>query len=208
MPEEVDKSRIFQTLAERLSNDLLRELFPDIQSGAVRDLLRERGPSSDQSPEKSDSTPTQGVLPLHSPLQAAHPVNSSCSLYTDGASRGNPGEAGAGAVLLDSRENELATRSMYLGRRTNNAAEYLALIIGLEAALETGCRDLNIFLDSELIVRQITGQYKVKNQQLKPLYDQVRELLNRLQTWKIRHVPREKNIRADKLANLGIDDNI
>ena len=128
------------------------------------------------------------------------------ALYTDGASRGNPGEAGAGAVILDDQGEELAARSFYLGKCSNNVAEYKALIFGLQAALELGCRQLEIFLDSQLIVRQVQGQYKVKNAGLKPLFAQVKQLLAKLNSFTISHVPRNENKRADELANRGIDD--
>jgi ribonuclease HI len=128
------------------------------------------------------------------------------ALYTDGASRGNPGEAGAGAVILDGQGEELAARSFYLGKCSNNVAEYKALIFGLQAALELGCRQLEIFLDSQLIVRQVQGQYKVKNAGLKPLFAQVKQLLAKLNSFTISHVPRNENKRADELANRGIDD--
>ncbi len=128
------------------------------------------------------------------------------SLFTDGASRGNPGQAGAGAVILDDQGMELTARSFYLGTCTNNIAEYKALIFGLQTALELGCRRLDIFLDSQLIVRQITGQYKVKNAGLKPLFAEVRQLLAKLTSFTINHVPRNENKRADELANRGIDE--
>jgi ribonuclease HI len=127
-------------------------------------------------------------------------------LFTDGASRGNPGKAGAGAVLLDSEGRELAARSLYLGECTNNAAEYRALLLGLHAALELDCIRLEIYLDSELIVRQIQGRYKVKHETLKPLFDEVKALLAQIKSWSIAHVPREQNKRADQLANRGVDE--
>ena len=128
-----------------------------------------------------------------------------CHLFTDGASRGNPGQAGAGAVLLDAEGRELAARSLYLGECTNNIAEYRALLLGLQIALEQGCTQLDIRLDSELIVRQLQGRYQVKNAGLKPLFQEVNKLLARLESWTVAHVLREQNRRADQLANQGVD---
>jgi ribonuclease HI len=128
------------------------------------------------------------------------------TLFTDGASRGNPGPAGAGAVLLDAEGRELAARSLWLGHCTNNVAEYRALLLGLQAALEQGCGRLAIRLDSELIVRQLQGRYQVKNEALKPLFTEVKSLLARLEGWSVAHVPRAQNKRADELANRGIDE--
>ena len=131
-----------------------------------------------------------------------------CKLFSDGASRGNPGEAGAGSVLLDAAGQELAARSLYLGQGTNNMAEYRALILGLQSALELECNQLEIFLDSQLIVRQIQGRYKVKHPTLKPLFTEAKGLLSQIENWSIDHVPREENKRADQLANLGIDQRV
>ena len=127
-------------------------------------------------------------------------------MFTDGASRGNPGQAGAGAVLLGADGEELAARAEYLGVCTNNVAEYRALLLGLDEALARGCQQLAISLDSELIVRQIQGRYKVKNETLLPLYAQVQQRLARLGSWSISHVLRAQNSRADQLANQGIDN--
>lgn len=126
-------------------------------------------------------------------------------LYTDGAARGNPGPAGAGAVLLDPRGNELAALTRYLGKATNNVAEYQALILGLEEAAIQKVRRLKVHLDSELVVRQLNGQYKVRNPHLKPLYQRVLALLRAFDQVSIIHVRREFNRRADQLANQAID---
>ena len=112
----------------------------------------------------------------------------------------------AGIVLLDDDNQELVARSLYLGSSTNNVAEYKALILGLETAIQLGCSRLAIFMDSQLIVRQVQGRYKVKNANLKPLFDEVKSLLANINSWSIDHVPRAENKRADELANRGIDE--
>ncbi|MCX7770968.1 MAG: ribonuclease HI family protein [Proteobacteria bacterium] len=120
-------------------------------------------------------------------------------LYCDGASRGNPGEAGIGCVIFlnDNRKIEI---SEYIGQTTNNVAEYNALIRGLEETLKIGVEEIEIFSDSELLVRQITGIYKVKNKNLIPLYEKIKQLLSNLKSHKIIHINREDNSMADKLA--------
>lgn len=125
-------------------------------------------------------------------------------IYTDGGSRGNPGPAGAGAVLLDG-EKIVCNLSKYLGVTTNNIAEYTALVIALEKAIELGFANVEVRMDSELIVRQMTGHYKVKNAGLMPLFMQARNLANRFASFKIEHVRRENNKLADKLANDAMD---
>ena len=128
------------------------------------------------------------------------------SLFTDGACRGNPGAGGAGAVLVNPDDTVVATAKKFLGHCTNNIAEYRALILGLEEALRQGCRSLTIFMDSELLVRQIQGTYRVKNPALIPLMGEVRALLSRFDTWEVDHVPRNENALADRLANEAIDE--
>ena len=130
------------------------------------------------------------------------------SLFTDGACRGNPGQGGAGAVLLGRNGEVLGTAKKFLGHCTNNIAEYRALILGLEMALERGTSAISIYLDSELLVRQIQGIYRVKNPDLKPLMVEIRDLMDRFDTWKIEHVPRSENALADGLANEAIDETL
>lgn len=127
-------------------------------------------------------------------------------LYADGAARGNPGPAGAGYLLKDDEGNVAFEGCRYLGEKTNNQAEYLALTEGLVKAIEMGVGELLISLDSELIVKQIKGEYRVKNDGIKPLFKRVKELLEKFGSYSIKHIPREKNKDADRLANKAIDE--
>lgn len=127
-------------------------------------------------------------------------------LFTDGACRGNPGYGGAGAVLTAEDGQVVATAKRFLGHCTNNIAEYRALILGLEEAIKVGCTSLSIFMDSELLVRQLQGVYRVKNPALVPLMGDVRALLARFDSWQVGHVPRSENALADRMANDAIDE--
>ncbi len=189
------RKEILDILADRLPDSALEQLFPEIPAQAVRDVLL--GKTKIAAPMSKQ----QNLFP-----EPSAQAGLSCKLYTDGASRGNPGEAGAGISLLNSSNQELAARSSYLGQCTNNAAEYEALLLGLNTALELGCTQLAVYMDSQLIVRQLAGQYKVKSAGLKPLFDQAKILLAKLDKWTIDHVPRAQNKRADELANRGIDE--
>lgn len=128
------------------------------------------------------------------------------NLYTDGACRGNPGYGGAGAVLMDEEGNTVATVREFLGLCTNNIAEYRALILGLEEALKRRCRKLHIFLDSELLVKQINGMYRVKSNHLKILMVDIKRLLSSLEAYTVEHLDRSQNHIADRLANEAIDE--
>lgn len=123
----------------------------------------------------------------------------------DGAARGNPGEAGCGAVICDGTGAVLKELCRYLGHATNNVAEYEGLLMGLEGVLQMGGRRLRVRSDSELLVRQLNGQYRVKDEKLKRLHQRALGLLQRLEAYHIIHVAREHNRLADRLANRAID---
>lgn len=125
--------------------------------------------------------------------------------YTDGGARGNPGPAGYGVYIQDESGRSVAKLSEYLGHRTNNFAEYQALIAALEYAIEHGYQALKVVSDSELLVRQIEGIYKVKNATLQDLHARARQLIRRLDWFSIEHVLRGKNEEADRLANAAMD---
>lgn len=127
------------------------------------------------------------------------------TLRTDGGARGNPGPAGAGFVLEDESGAVVRSGGRYLGSVTNNVAEYEALIWGLETALHQGVTRLRVCADSELVVRQVNGVYRVKNEGLKPLFAKVKALLGRFASVEIVHVRREQNAAADELANKAMD---
>jgi ribonuclease HI len=126
-------------------------------------------------------------------------------LWSDGAARGNPGPAGAGAVLKKPTGEVLAEVSGFLGHTTNNVAEYKALIMGLQRALELGIRRIEVRADSELLIKQLRGEYRVKDEKLKLLFADAKALLARFANARLMHVRREQNSDADRLANAGID---
>jgi ribonuclease HI len=126
-------------------------------------------------------------------------------LHTDGGARGNPGPAGIGVVLTDTQGNVIAEVGEGIGSTTNNVAEYSALIRGLEMALEKGVTEIDVRVDSQLIASQVMGEWKIKQEHLRPLAVKARSLLNRFERSTISHVPREQNAEADKLANPGMD---
>ena len=129
-----------------------------------------------------------------------------CELYFDGASIGNPGPAGYGYVI---RCGESVYKGYgYIGEATNNVAEYTGLIEGLKRCLELGCRELVIFSDSELVVRQLRGEYRVRSRRILPLYRAALELMSRFGSVEVQHVRRELNAEADKLARKAADSGV
>lgn len=144
----------------------------------------------------SSATAAQGYCTLK---------NNCLMLYTDGCCKGNPGPAGIGVVIKDSRKKILKELSEYIGEATNNIAEYSALIRGLEAAGDLGAEDIKVFMDSELVVKQLSGEYRVKDDGMKELFHRALEVLKDFRSFEIKHIDRSKNKEADKLANRAID---
>lgn len=126
--------------------------------------------------------------------------------FSDGGSRGNPGEAACGVLIFDGEGNELLRRARRLGRLTNNQAEYEGVILALQLAGQLGAKKLEVRMDSELVVRQLEGTYKVKNEGLKPYYRRACELAGEFQSVALTHIPRAENREADKLVNAALDD--
>ena len=127
-------------------------------------------------------------------------------VWTDGGARGNPGPAGYGVVVTDGRGEELAELSEGIGWATNNVAEYRGVLAGLELARSLGARRVVVRADSLLVVNQQLGRWKVKNQGLRPLADEARRLARQFERVRWQHVPRERNRRADELANRAMDE--
>jgi ribonuclease HI len=129
-------------------------------------------------------------------------------LFTDGAARGNPGPAGAGAVIVNPAGHIMAKLGKFLGESTNNVAEYTGLILGLRRAKAMGIKELDVFSDSELLVKQLAGDYAVKADHLKPLHDEARSLLAAFADVHVAHIPREENEAADEMSNRAIDERL
>ena len=168
-------------------------------------------PASPTPASASASAPSRPDAPAKTPAPAAVPArpanrdDARHHLYTDGGARGNPGPAGIGAVLLTASGDVVEELGDFIGKATNNVAEYQALLAGLELALDRGVGRLDVFLDSELVVRQVNGNYKVKDAGLKPLHAQACQLLSRFHEVDVKHVRREQNAEADRLVNEAID---
>lgn len=180
------KRKILESLAEGLSINKVVERYPGVKAEDVRDLLREAARSY--------------------PADGAELGPDAVVAYIDGASRGNPGHAGYGVLFLNPEGETLLEVSGYLGEATNNVAEYRALIAALEEAHRQGWQNLKVIADSELMVRQMSGVYKVRNAALQELYQRGMALSRSLANWSIEHVRRQENRRADELANQAIDE--
>ncbi|MEJ2033665.1 MAG: ribonuclease HI family protein [Deltaproteobacteria bacterium] len=218
MSDSKGAAEILKCLAAKLPDEALAACFPDHAPAALRDALRDAAQLVARHDRRTEATrrqtPDRRQLPdrrqatfaLETKTEEPRPPGFRITLYTDGAARGTPGAAGAGILLLDDRGQEIAARGIYLGECTNNVAEYRALILGLQEARRHGAEELSIYLDSELIVKQMLGSYRVKDPKLKPLHTEAIALLEGFRFYQIVHVPRGENQRADQLANQGIDE--
>jgi len=192
----VKKSDILSALAKDLDAAGLISRTPGLDAGTLSALIREAAAAI--GPGKLE-------LPVRKPHRARAHKARRLIIHTDGASRGNPGEAGLGALIEDEDGQVLARLARYLGRATNNHAEYAALIDALKGALELGAGEVAVHADSELVVKQVRGEYRVKHPELKPMHAEVMGLLSRFEDYEIKYIPRERNKEADALANEAID---
>ena len=178
-----------------------------------RPLFAEPGPVEPSGAEAPPPPPVRAPTPARAPTQstadakAARVVASGPALraWVDGGARGNPGPAGFGAYIVDEHGKVVRELSGFLGVTTNNVAEYRGLLAALQAAHDLGARSLVVHADSELVVKQVNGQYKVKHEKLRPLFLQAQALAARLPKFAIHHVRREENLDADRLANEAMD---
>ena len=127
------------------------------------------------------------------------------TVHIDGGSRGNPGPSAAAFVMTDINGRKISAKASFLGTATNNVAEYSGLIMALEAAKKINPKQLTVFSDSELLVKQMNGQYRVKSELLKPLYNRAVDLIKNFESVQLKHIPREKNVQADALLNRALD---
>lgn len=183
----MNKLSLLRAIYEAIRWDKLYEALPEVSRRQVDELFRELREAL------GDVAEAPGEL-------AAKVAGGEALLYCDGASRGNPGPAGIGMVLTTPEGEEVLAWGAAIGRATSNVAEYRAAIEGLRKALGLKVRRVRLLSDSELLVRQLEGAYKVKSPKLKPLHGELMALLARLDSWEACHVARDQNLRADALA--------
>jgi len=130
------------------------------------------------------------------------------TLYFDGASRSNPGPASYGGVIYDENNNEIATYKKYIGKHTNNVAEYLGCFHGVQACIQEGIKYVTIYGDSKLVIEQVSGRWKARSDNIRPIYNEIKKVLdtNPFEKIEFKHVKRNKNKRADQLANQALDE--
>jgi ribonuclease HI len=188
------KESVLGYLAQSLSVAKTLKRFPSLQPKDLQEILLS---CARQFPD-----PGRPGKEIPAPLKRGGPE---VFIHTDGAARGNPGEAGAGVVITDACGRTVKELKQFLGTATNNVAEYRAAILGLEKAFELGATGVTLQLDSELVGKQLRGEYKVREEHLKPLHRQALDLLNRFSRYNIICIGREENRRADQLANEAIE---
>jgi len=194
----IDRRRLsdmLEMLGKRLPAELFQPEYADLSQHELGRLFR----------YLAEHVRTCSYWPEAGGVEETKETETRASLYADGASRGNPGPAGAGIVIVDQQGRQLFELNQFLGNATNNEAEYQALIAGLRAAEHLGITRLQIFLDSELIVKQVRGDYRVRNVRLQALFGEVMSRLRRFSEYDIIHVPREHNRQADRLANEAVE---
>ncbi len=191
---------LIRFIADNESLHLTCDEYPELGEERLRQLLREHADALGAPPRE------------RAPMAEAEPARGKqlqVEVFTDGAARGNPGPAGAGWVIRGLNGSTLAQAGkLFLGRRTNNEAEYEAVIHSLKAAHALGAVDVALRSDSELLVRQLNGQYRVMEERLGRLHAAARALIQQFRRVDVRHVPRARNSEADEQANLAIDEAI
>ena len=186
-------AQLLLAIAEHETLEKTCAAVPGLTREAAREMLRAAARQLQQ--EK-----------LPPPERKAPVAGRTVRVYSDGAARGNPGPAGAGAVLTDAAGNVIARLGRYLGKQTNNVAEYEGLLLGLKHARELGYREVEIRADSQLLIRQLKGEYAVRHAGLKPLHAEALRLLRSFDRYDLQHVPREENALADEMSNRAIDE--
>ena len=203
----IQAAEVLDVLVKKLPDEVLQQYLKDLPPKQIRKILKEV--IGILAPKRKMASPATSQAPLWGGIEKnweGKLAGLALQLFTDGASRGNPGQAGAGIAIFDEEGNELVGTGQYLGQCTNNEAEYRALLFGLAKCGEFGRGRLKVHLDSELIVKQIRGEYRVKHPNLKPLFQEAMQKLSEFSSFSVTHVRREKNSRADELANQAIDN--
>jgi len=210
MPRKPTVAQIIRYVAKQEALDKTRAQFPGLSDKNLRALLWQAASLLEAEPtlplEAEEETPV--ATQAKPKVEAGEGRHRFVRIYSDGASRGNPGPAGAGAVLTDKEGQALEHLGRFLGEQTNNQAEYAGALLGLRRAKALGASSVELLSDSQLLIRQLKGLYRVKHPGLLPLHQEALECLACFSEVRLTHIPREENQAADTMSNRAIDENM
>ena len=195
----ISPQKLVTLISQYLDKEKLMKENPSVTNEMIDALLQ------DIISAKQGNEPVDTHQPHHDTARHTQKNVTDIIIHTDGASRGNPGKAGIGVAIFDKHYHLLEEICKFIGESTNNVAEYQAMILAAQKAVAYNARRVTFKTDSELLVRQLNGAYRVKSQNILPLYHELTILLGKIPEWKVQHVRREENACADALANQGID---
>ena len=204
---EPSRAELLRTIARLEALDVTLGEYPALTLLRARGLLRA---AADVLEAAEPPVPRQAAA-AHSgagPQPSRHRPLRQLRVFSDGASRGNPGPAGAGAVLALPSGEVVERLGLFLGTQTNNHAEYMGALLGLRRARSLGAEEVELVADSQLLIRQLSGRYQVKSATLRPLYEEARALLASFRRHRLTHLPREENREADAMSNRAIDERL
>lgn len=209
----VTDAELLRYIAREEPLDQTLEAFPELTPAELRKRLAQladRLEAQAPPPATPKAVPTARTAAPQARTGGAlgtTTASKALRVYSDGAARGNPGPSGAGAVIVDLPTGQILERlGKFLGHQTNNYAEYMAVVLGLKRARELGAETVEVYADSQLMIRQLGGQYAVKSASLRPLYTEAVALLSSFKKVKLVHIPREMNTEADEMSNRAIDE--
>jgi ribonuclease HI len=199
-------SELLRAIARLESLDKTLAALPGLTLHGAQSLLASTALRLEASESSAPPRPPRSAGA--GPSALLHPPARGLLVFSDGASRGNPGPAGAGAVLALASGEVVERLGLFLGTQTNNHAEYMGAILGLGRARALGAEEVELVADSQLLIRQLAGRYRVRSPTLLPLYTEARALLTAFRRHRLRHVPREENLEADAMSNRAIDERL
>ncbi|MGO9830588.1 MAG: ribonuclease HI family protein [Myxococcaceae bacterium] len=202
------RAELLRAIARLESLDGTLGAHPGLSLSSARGLLLAAADTLEAADVRKAASRRLRPDPASAPERPGHRPPRELRVFSDGASRGNPGPAGAGAVLALPSGEVVERLGLFLGTQTNNHAEYMGAVLGLRRARALGAEEVELVADSQLLIRQLAGRYQVKSPTLRPLYEEARALLASFRRHRLTHLPREENREADAMSNRAIDERL
>ncbi len=208
MNAEPSRAELLRAIARLETLEGTLGAHPGLRLTGARGLLLAAADLVEAADVRRASSARPGPDPASGPERVGHRLPRELRVFSDGASRGNPGPAGAGAVLVLASGEVVERLGLFLGTQTNNHAEYMGALLGLRRARALGAEEVELVADSQLLIRQLSGRYQVKSATLRPLYEEAQTLLASFRRHRLTHLPREENREADAMSNRAIDERL